>query len=136
MQIRKDGESYWIVLSKGEDVLPCLSKFAQSRNLNGAAIWGIGAVSEVELGAFDTKSGQYSRRKFEGIFELASFMGNINVDGIHAHATISGADFKPYSGHFFGGKIAVAGEFFALPSAQLSKVPLEGTSFRRIDLEL
>lgn len=135
MQSRKDGAAYWLMLSPGKEVLSTIANFAAANGIKGGAVWGIGGIKNVTLGIFDRKSNSYAKKLFPGSFELVSFSGNINAEGVHAHAVISDASYSVKAGHFFSAEVEFVGEFFVLPTGALEKVPFEGNSLRRIDLE-
>mgnify|MGYP001174589369 FL=1 len=82
--------------------------------MNGQ-ISGIGAVKEIEMGAYDLDSKSYLRKQYPDNHELISFQGNITLkDGnpfIHAHITIGNHDLHTRGGHLFEMKVAVVGEF-------------------------
>lgn len=135
MQSRKEKSGYWLTLEKGEEIRSTISGWAKVNEINGAQIWGIGAVEEIELGYFNVKAKKYELRKFSGSHELLSCMGNITEEGLHAHASISKDDFIVRGGHLNSAKISVFGEFFVLPTSRLCKVPAPEFSLRKIDLK-
>lgn len=154
MEFRKDKGGYWIILSRGEDVMEGLKAWARATHVRGAHLWGIGALDEVELGYYDLESKKYARQKFEGVFELLSFSGNLNSEGVHAHVVLSGhggpshspfspsgghslpssSPFSSFGGHLFSAKVGLVGEFFAIPTRALKKGPDKKTGLRKIEL--
>ena len=107
-------------LDFGEEVIETLTAYLGEQGFEGGVITGIGAVHRTTLGFFDLPSREYQRREFPEEMELINFTANITrVDGapfIHAHATISGADYAARSGHLFAATVAVTGEFFIWPA--------------------
>lgn len=81
----------------------------------------IGAVERVKIGYYDLAKKEYSFRDEPGIFEVASFMGNVAlVDGkpfIHAHAVLSRCDetCACIGAHIKECYVAVTLEVFVLP---------------------
>lgn len=114
------GTNHIVRLDAGEEVLESLTVYLKERRIVGGVISGIGAVKDTTLGYFDLPSREYQRREFPEEMELINLTGNITwVDEapfIHAHATISGADYLAKSGHLFGATVAITGEFFIWPS--------------------
>lgn len=114
------GTNHIVRLDAGEEVLETLTAYLKKRQIVGGVISGIGAVKDTTLGFFDLPSREYQRREFPEEMELINLTGNITwVDEaplIHAHATISGADYLAFCGHLFGATVAITGEFFIWPS--------------------
>jgi uncharacterized protein len=106
---------YLIRLERGEEVQAVLTRFLADRSIRAGMITGLGGVGDAELGFYDLADKVYLRKVIPGNLELVSYMGNITlVEGkpfIHAHAVVSGADYHAWSGHFFGAKVTITGEF-------------------------
>jgi predicted DNA-binding protein with PD1-like motif len=126
MQYEKVQGGYFVRLEKGEGILPTVSAFAAQKRIGGGSLSGLGAVEKVVLGYFDRTKREYLQKKFTGIFELISLVGNVAyVDGepfVHAHAVIADRKMVPHAGHLFAGTIAVTGEFY---------LAVAGKKFRR-----
>jgi len=134
MQFRKDSTGYWLVLEKGEEVKSAIEEWAKKEGIAGAAIFGIGAVEDIELAAYMPKTRQMARKKFPGAHELLCLAGNISESGLHAHIAIAGSSFRVHGGHLERARIAALGEFFIIPSSRLSRVPDAALGLRKIDL--
>lgn len=121
MKFRKVDDRYFVYIEKEESVLKTLTDFCSARKINNGQVFGIGAIKDVELGAFDPETKQYTRKVFTGCYELISFQGNIMLlddkPFIHAHVTISDHNFKIKGGHLFAAIVAAVGEFIVLPLA-------------------
>ena len=108
----------FIRLDPGEEVIATLAALLEEQGayISAGSITGIGSVRNAELGFFDSAKGAYARRTLQEEMELVSFVGNVSwLDGkpfVHAHAVLSGAEFRPFAGHLFAAEIAVTGEFF------------------------
>ncbi len=134
MQSRKENEGYWLLLEKGEEIKATIEKWANGERISGAQVWGIGAVDGAELGYFNINSKKYESRKFPGQHEIVSCTGNINSEGFHAHLSISNGGFAVFGGHLISAKISVVGEFFALPTNPLRKIPAPEFGLKKIEL--
>jgi len=124
---------FLVRLDRGEEVAAKLEAFLASEGIRAGTVSGLGGIRNVELGFFDLSSKTYRRETFPGNWELVLYTGNITlVEGrpfIHAHAVVSGPDFKPRAGHFFGAEVAVTGEFIVTPadwSVERSRDPQTG----------
>ncbi len=120
MRFIKTATGYVVRLDREEEVLEGLTTFVEKAGLVGGAISGIGAVKDTVLGYLDPETRTYRKERFPEDMELVNLTGNITwVDGrpfVHAHATISGADFVARAGHLFEARVAVTGEFYVHPS--------------------
>lgn len=120
MLMQKFSGGYLVRLERGEEVTSALTHFLAEKAIHAGMITGLGGVGEAELGFYDLKAKTYLRRRIEGNLELVNYLGNITlVDGkpfIHAHAVVSGPDYQAYSGHFFGARVTITGEFIIRPA--------------------
>jgi len=116
MKAKKVESGWFIRLDRGEEVMQTLIDFIYANNIAGGTITGIGALTKVELGYFDLNKKEYLRRRFEGVYELLKFSGNIayaeDKPIVHAHCLIGDSDYKVHGGHLFNGIIAVTGEIY------------------------
>ena len=115
MQYKQDGDTYIIYVEQDEKIMVTLTQFCQDRNIVNGQLSGIGAIKDIELGAYDLANKKYIIETFEDVWELTSYQGNILLkDGepfIHAHITISDHDFGVKGGHLFEATVAAVGEF-------------------------
>ena len=92
-----------------------LTQFCKDHNINNAQISGIGAVKDIEIGAYDLKRKEYITHKFIDIWELTSFQASVMLkDGnpfVHSHINISDCECNSKGGHLFEATVAVVGEF-------------------------
>ena len=116
MQSKQVDKTYFIFLEKDEPVMKTLTEFCRKNGIQNGEISGIGAVKNIEIGAFDPGSKSYIHKKFDKTHELISCMGNITLkDGepfIHAHITFGDHDMNVKGGHVFEITVAVVGEFY------------------------
>lgn len=116
MQYEKIENGYMIYVEKGEKIMERITEFCIKNQINNAQLSGIGAVKEIEIGAFDTKNKIYIRQIFEDTWELVSYQGNVslkdNIPFIHAHVTLSDHNLDMKGGHLFEATVAAVGEFF------------------------
>ena|SRR5579864_6017931 len=97
MQSVQIHNGYFIVLSRGEELLGTLQRFCDENKVHWGQFQAIGAVENVEIGYYDLASRAYVFHFEEGIFEVASMDGNISEkEGeepvVHAHAVLSRTD--------------------------------------------
>ena len=119
--------SFFVLMESGENINQILTTLARTQGWTSASFSGIGAVKDVTLGYFDSKSDKYIQNNFNGEYELLSCSGNISIlDGslfAHIHAVVADAKYHTYGGHLVSSKISVTGEFFVnIFNEKLSRV--------------
>ena len=116
MQYKQVDKDYFIYIEKNEKVMDTLIRFCKDQAITNGKISGIGAVKEIEIGAYDTVGKEYIRKQFPDVWELVSYEGNITLkDGdpfVHGHIVLSNHDMKTIGGHLFEMTVAAVGEFF------------------------
>lgn len=116
MQSKQVDKTYFIFLEKDEPVMKTLTEFCRKNGIQNGEISGIGAVKNIEIGAFDPGSKSYIHKIFDKTHELISCMGNVTLKDeepfIHAHITFGDHDMNVKGGHVFAMTVAVVGEFY------------------------
>jgi predicted DNA-binding protein with PD1-like motif len=101
----KSGQrTFVVVLSTGEEVMDCLSKFAGQERISAAQISGIGALSDVELKYFDWDKKTYGSIPVTEQVEVASLLGDVAIapDGtpaLHIHLVVGRRGGAALAGH-------------------------------------
>ena len=115
MKVKQSGKNFLVSIQIDEPVIETLTFVCETNAIMNGQISGIGAVKEIEIGAYDLDSKSYLRKQYPDNHELLSFQGNITLkDGdpfIHAHITIGNHDLHTWGGHLFEMKVAIVGEF-------------------------
>ena len=124
MLVEQSGDSWIIVLDKGQKLMSTLTDIAKEKNIQGGQIVGIGALEDVELGAYELSKKEYIRKTFnEYEYELISLNGNISLkDGapfIHCHTALGKHDFSMFGGHLFEATVAVTAEIYISPFGKM-----------------
>jgi predicted DNA-binding protein with PD1-like motif len=104
VQLRRSGSSYLIRLDRGEQALRILREFANHHRLGFAVVRAIGTFERATLGYHGVADKTYQEKVFEEPLELLNLSGNIarGEDGstiVHAHVTVSRADYTTLGGH-------------------------------------
>jgi len=114
MQTRNHDGVHVVRLDRGEDVLATLTGLCRERGIRGATLQGIGAIEEVEIGAYVPSDRSYARVRLDGAWELLSLQGNVATKGgdpfIHAHVILGDREGRVRGGHLFRARVAVTGE--------------------------
>lgn len=139
MKMRKYDPYLVIRIEKGEEIISTLKQAAQRAGIKGAFFYGLGVGQDLELGYFDARTRDYTRKIFNGEYEFTSLAGNIaSFEGetvIHCHVTITGAEFHAFGGHLFKGLVPATLEIIVLPTAEaLNRFHDETTGLRLLKL--
>ncbi|MCX8195279.1 MAG: DNA-binding protein [Candidatus Micrarchaeota archaeon] len=124
-----------MILEKEEEIKSAVAKWSREHEIYGAAVFGIGAVKNVELAAYEPENNRWAKKNFKGFYELVSLAGNINADGLHAHVVISDLKFNTFAGHLECATVSTFAELFVIPTNRLKKVPLGNTALKKIQLQ-
>lgn len=97
MDYRTSGETMFLRVDKGEEVLASILEVCKQENILTAWAQGIGACGEVTVSTYlpDTKT--FTDHRLSGMIEMISLMGNISMekDGtpfLHCHGIFSYLD--------------------------------------------
>ncbi|MBP3941808.1 MAG: DNA-binding protein [Christensenellaceae bacterium] len=116
MKFGKFGDSYFIRLEKGEEIVSSLEKLCRQEKIRLGEISGLGAASSVRIGLFDIDENQFFENHIEEPLEIASITGNVSeMDGevyLHIHAVAAGRDGKAVGGHLKEAVISATAEIF------------------------
>lgn len=91
-------------IDKGEEILTALKEIALKEEIKLAGLHALGAVNDVTVGVFNTKTKKYHANEFHGDFEIVSLTGTITtMNGeYYAHLHMSVGD---EAGHVYGGHL-------------------------------
>ncbi|MEJ2151502.1 MAG: DNA-binding protein [Gemmatimonadota bacterium] len=103
-----------IVLGRGTPVLEGIADELREAEVVSGSLMGIGAIDQPRLAWFDRYEKQYRERTFDGVWEIASLIGNVSQfqDDIrlHCHAVISDRNCNTGGGHLTAGVVGVTCE--------------------------
>ena len=101
-----DGYNHIIRLERGERLSEAMDQFLadSSIEIQGAALSGVGAAEQLELGFYDLTAKEYQWKSFPDLYEITSLTGTIALDehGVpmyHLHGTFSDGDYQVIGGH-------------------------------------
>lgn len=77
MDYRKFGETYYIRLDRGDEIIGSLLDVCEKEKIQSATFSGIGGCSSAEIQTFIPESGQFEVRNRKGMLELVSLIGNV-----------------------------------------------------------
>ena len=104
------GDQYLIRFEKGEEILPSLKTFCKRYNITNATVSGIGSLENPTLAHYRVDNKKYSEKKFEGVYEVVSLLGNIALFEKnplpHIHVTLSDEEMHVIAGHLIQGTVS------------------------------
>lgn len=116
MEYKRRGPSIILRLDPGDEIVACLTALAAEEGIETAAVQGIGACDEVEVGIYEVDRRHYEKKAFHEEMEMVSLNGNISrQDGapyLHLHAAFGRADMTLLGGHLNKAVISGTGEIF------------------------
>ncbi len=114
MKYSIDNDYVFVRLFKGEEVFSQLEQLVEKMQWPAGFVSGIGAIKDIEIGAYDLPRKEYVRKNFTDVFELSSLQGNfVRLEGkpfFHLHGVISDHSLETKAGHFFSFRVAATVE--------------------------
>ena len=100
----KDQNYYFIRLDKDEEIFTNLMELAKKEKWHAGHLSGIGAVKEIELGAYVLENKAYKKEKIPREMELVSLNGNLSL--------VDNNPFFSYTRNFGRQRLQVPGRAF------------------------
>ena len=94
MEYKKIGETYYVRMDRGDEIISNLLDICRKESIPSAIFSGIGGCSSAELQVFIPETGSFETEQLDGMLELVSLNGNV-VSGDdsqlyhHTHALFS-----------------------------------------------
>ncbi len=114
MQAVQIHNGFFLVFSRGEDLMSTLIRFCEESKVHWGQFQAVGTLEDVEIGYYDIESRGYVLRIEEGPFEVASMDGNISEmedeePVVHAHTVLSRCDetLQCIGGHLRRARVAL-----------------------------
>ena len=107
MDYRKFGETFYIRLDKGDEIIGSVLALCRKEQLPSAVFSGIGGCSEAQIQTFLPETGAFETQTLRGMLELVSLTGSVITDDRdelfqHTHAVFSykeGEQHRVAAGH-------------------------------------
>lgn len=125
MDYRKYGDTVYIRVDKGDEIIGCILDVCKKEHISSAIYSGIGGCSEAQVQTFLPESGTFETQTIRGMLELVSLSGNVVTDensGLyhHTHAAFS---YKQGDKHF-----VVAGHIKSITVLYTAEIELRPVS--------
>lgn len=113
------GEDVLVVLPRGTEILEGIREAVRAAGVGSGSFVGLGAVEAPRLAWFDRYEQRYRETSLEGVWEIASLIGNVtryeDAPRVHAHAVVSDRSCHTRAGHLVGGLVGVTCEIVLTP---------------------
>ena len=131
MEYRKYGETYYVRMDKGDEIISCLLTLCEQERIDSAVFSGIGGCSAAAIQTFIPASGSFETRTITGMLELIALGGNVITDSEghryqHTHALFAYKDGEQHC--TAGGHIK---SITVLYTAEIELRPVKGGTIRR-----
>lgn len=131
MDYRKYGETYYIRMDKGDEIISGLLGICKKEGITSAVYTGIGGCSEAEIKTFIPEKGCFESQFLSGMLELVSMTGNVITDdeGNYYHHTHAAFAYKDGEQHFVSA--GHLGGVTVLYTAEIELRPVLGGEIKR-----
>ncbi|MBU0766304.1 DNA-binding protein [Patescibacteria group bacterium] len=138
MQSKEIENGFILRLEHGEEITQTLTKFIQDENIEGGAITGIGAASNVTLQYFNIETKEYEEKSFPEEYEILALNGNISIkEGRpwpHLHIVLGTDEYKCIGGHLKSTTVGATCEIFINTFSRLERKLDDATGLHLLDL--
>ncbi|MGH7543042.1 MAG: PPC domain-containing DNA-binding protein [Gemmatimonadota bacterium] len=115
----RHGVEVLVVLPRGTDLMDGIRDAVEEASVESCSFVGVGAIEAPRLAWFDRYEKRYRESSLEGVWEIASLIGNVtryeNAPRIHAHMVVSDRSCQTRAGHVAGGVVGVTCEIVLTP---------------------
>ena len=136
MDYRKFGETYYIGMDKGDEIISTILGICQKEQIASAIFSGIGGCRSAEIQTFIPETGSFEVQELKGMLELVSLTGNIvsDDDGTYFHHTHAAFSYKQDGEHHVAAGHIKSIEVLYTAEIELRPV-IEGRIRRKYDPE-
>lgn len=115
----RTGDRVLVVLPRGIEILDGIREAVLEASIESGSLIGLGAIEAPRLAWFDRYERRYRETTLEGVWEIASLVGNVtryeDAPRIHVHAVLSDRSCRTRAGHLVGGTVGVTCEVVLAP---------------------
>ena len=114
MEYQKLGDTYFVRMDRGEEVLDRLTALCKQENISLAQVDGLGAVDLATVCVYDVPTKTFFRKTFEEPMEISNLCGTVTrMNGevyLHIHATVCDGQLNAHGGHVNALRVAATCE--------------------------
>jgi len=132
--ILKNKNQYVLRFELGENYPASFIQFLKKEKISGGFFFGLGGMGDPEIAYYDLKKKKYLSKKFGGVFEVLSLIGNVAIRGttrkknsaesgiiIHNHVVLGNRNYKIIGGHLIKAKIGATLEIILWETGGLKR---------------
>jgi uncharacterized protein len=136
-KISNNSTPFILMAQENESIFTTLQHCITIMKLQSALVAGIGSIKQIELGFYDHDAMVMHKKKFTGIYEIASLSGSVtyyeNEPFVHLHGAFSDADYQTFGGHMIDAQAGAATELYITPlSGKVARVFDQHMKIKRI----
>jgi predicted DNA-binding protein with PD1-like motif len=114
--VSKKGSQLILSFKRGEPYPEVLINFLEKNKIRGGFFIGLGGLEDPEIAFYDLKRKKYRSRKFDGVFEVLSLVGNVAIFSkklvIHNHVVLGDKSYKVFGGHLISAEVGATLEIY------------------------
>ncbi len=127
MDYRKDKDTIYLRIDKGEEVVGSIKKVCEKEHVKAGYFQGIGACGKAVLSTWIPEKEDFIHHTITGMLEMISLMGNVSTDKdgeafYHSHAVFSylkdNGEIAIAAGHLKEAEISYTGEIVLTPAKE------------------
>ena len=94
MEYRRFGETYYVRLDRGDEIISSILDVCRAEHIGSAIYTGIGGCGEAQIQTYLPETNEFEMQTLAGMLELVSLTGNVISDDAgelyhHTHALLS-----------------------------------------------
>ena len=127
MEYKKNKDTVYIRIDKGESVVQTILSVCRKENIQGGHFQGIGACDTAAISTYIPERNDFVDHTISGMIEMISLMGNISIDDKdepfqHSHSVFSylkdNGEIAVVAGHLKEAQIGYTGEIVLTPTEE------------------
>ncbi len=123
--IVKNKSGYVLRFDEGEVWPEAIINFAKKNKIRGCWLSGFGAFKNPTISYYDHAKDAYLNKKYKGIFETLSLIGNISLTrkgiAVHNHVILGDKKYKAIGGHLISAEVGATLEVFLTVLPQMKR---------------
>ena len=103
MEYRAFGDTYFVRMDRGEEILTCLAELCRKEDIRLAQVDALGAVDQAAVSVYDVPTKTFYKKEFNEPMEISSLCGTVTRKGgqpyLHLHVTLCDKNLNAHGGH-------------------------------------
>ena len=103
MDYRKFGDTYFVRIDRGEEIISSLAALCKEENILLATVEALGAVDHAVVSVYDVPTKTFYKKEFNEAMEISNLCGTVTGKNgevyTHLHATVCDKNLVAHGGH-------------------------------------